>query len=302
MQNKDLNLLRLLVILNEERQTILAAKRMNLSQPTISIMLKKLRDQFGDPLFIRDKNNLTPTIKCENILAALPALLTQLDKLYSDNTQWDISQLNGDLNLLISPPLIPTLGSQLIKKLTLLAPELTVQCSHWAGDTPQRLENSPHQHFGITYLPMETNKTLLEQEIGGDEFAFVVSNEHPLQHASIENVLLYPLAICLIPGGITGPSKAEQLIRNLKIKKKINLRTSDISLMTNLLKESNYVGVMPRTLQALMQPHFRFLPIPHEIVPQSYQRKIALFCHQTNRNQPLTEWLIKEAKEILNSI
>ncbi len=85
MQNKDLNLLKLLVILNEERQTILAAKRMNLSQPTISIMLKKLRDQFDDPLFIRDKNNLTPTIKCENILATLPALLTQLDKLYSDD-------------------------------------------------------------------------------------------------------------------------------------------------------------------------------------------------------------------------
>ncbi|WP_236782917.1 hypothetical protein [Aliivibrio fischeri] len=79
----------------------------------------------------------------------------------------------------------------------------------------------------------------------------------------LENVLLYPLAICLIPGGITGPSKAEQLIRNLKIKKKINLRISDISLMTNL-------------------------PIPHEIVPQSYQHKITLFCHQTNRNQPLS--------------
>ncbi|WP_394135409.1 LysR family transcriptional regulator [Aliivibrio fischeri] len=302
MQNKDLNLLKLLVILNEERQTILAAKRMNLSQPTISIMLKKLRDQFDDPLFIRDKNNLTPTIKCENILTNLPALLTQLDKLYSDNTQWDISQLSGDLNLLISPPLIPTLGTQLIKKLTSLAPELTVQCSHWARDTPQHLENNPHQYFGITYLPMETNKTLLEQEIGSDEFAFVISNDHPLQYASIEDMLLYPLAICLIPGGITGPSKAEQLIRNLKIKKKINLRTSDISLMTNLLKETDYVGIMPRSLEESMQPYFRFLPIPHEIVPKNYQRKIALFCHQKNRHQPLTEWLINETKDILNSI
>ena len=69
MHNKDLNLLKLLIILNEERQTILAAKRMNLSQPTISIMLKKLRDQFDDPLFIRDKNNLIPTVKCAHILS-----------------------------------------------------------------------------------------------------------------------------------------------------------------------------------------------------------------------------------------
>ena len=295
MHNKDLNLLKLLIILNEERQTVLAAKRMNLSQPTISIMLKKLRDQFDDPLFVRDKNNLVPTIKCLDILSTLPDLLTQLDKLYSDNTEWDISQLNGELHLLISPPLISTLGTQLIKKLTLLAPELTVQCSHWDINTPQKLEMNPHQHFGITYLPMETNKTLMEQEVGADEFAFVVHNDHPITEITIEEVLVYPVAICLIPG-VTGPSKAEQLIRSFKLKKNISLRTSDITLMTTLMAESKYIGIMPRSLEESIGKKFRFLSIPHSLVPKGYQRKIASFCHQTNRKQPLTEWLLNETK------
>ncbi|PQJ84263.1 LysR family transcriptional regulator [Aliivibrio sifiae] len=295
MHNRDLNLLRLLIILNEERQTVLAAKRMNLSQPTISIMLKKLRDQFDDPLFIRDKNNLVPTIKCLDILFTLPDLLTQLDKLYSDNTEWDISQLNGELHLLISPPLISTLGAQLIKKLTLLAPDLTVQCSHWDINTPQKLEMNPHQHFGMTYLPMETNKTLMEQEVGADEFAFVVHNDHPITEITIEEVLVYPIAICLIPG-VTGPSKAEQLIRSFKLKKNISLRTSDITLMTTLMAESKYIGIMPRSLEESIGDKFRFLSIPHSLVPKGYQRKIAFFCHQTNRKQPLTEWLLNETK------
>ncbi|OCH23628.1 LysR family transcriptional regulator [Aliivibrio sp. 1S128] len=295
MHNKDLNLLRLLIILNEERQTVLAAKRMNLSQPTISIMLKKLRDQFDDSLFIRDKNNLVPTIKCLDILSTLPNLLTQLDKLYSDNTEWDISQLNGELHLLISPPLISTLGAQLIKKLTLLAPALTVQCSHWDINTPQRLEMNPHQHFGITYLPMETNKTLMEQEVGADEFAVVVHKDHPITEITIEEVLVYPIAICLIPG-VTGPSKAEQLIRSFKLKKNINLRTSDIALMTTLMAKSKYIGIMPRSLEESIGKQFRFLSIPHSLVPKGYQRKIAFFCHQTNRKQPLTEWLLNETK------
>ncbi|WP_375319843.1 LysR family transcriptional regulator [Aliivibrio logei] len=299
MHNKDFNLLRLLIILNEERQTVLAAKRMNLSQPTISIMLKKLRDQFDDPLFIRDKNNLVPTIKCLDILSTLPDLLTQLDKLYSDNTEWDISQLNGELYLLISPPLISTLGAQLIKKLTLLAPDLTVQCSHWDINTPQKLEMNPHQNFGITYLPMETNKTLMEQEVGADEFAFVVDDKHSLNEITIENILPHPIAICLIPG-VTGPSKAEQLIRNFKLKKNINLRTSDISLMTTLIIESGYIGIMPRSLQGSIGDKFRFLSIPENIVPKGYQRKIAFFSHQTNRKQPLTEWLLTETKRFFS--
>jgi DNA-binding transcriptional LysR family regulator len=299
MHNKDLNLLKLLIILNEERQTVLAAKRMNLSQPTISIMLKKLRDQFDDPLFIRDKNNLVPTIKCLDILSTLPDLLTQLDKLYSDNTEWDISQLSGELHLLISPPLISTLGAQLIKKLTWLAPELTVQCSHWDINTPQKLEMNPHQHFGITYLPMETNKTLMEQEVGADEFAFVVHNDHAITEITIEEALVYPVAICLIPG-VTGPSKAEQLIRSFKLKKNISLRTSDIALMTTLMAESKYIGIMPRSLKESIGDQFRFLSIPDSLVPKGYQRKIAFFSHQTNRKQPLTEWLLTETKHFLS--
>lgn len=301
MHNKDLNLLKLLIILNEERQTILAAKRMNLSQPTISIMLKKLRDQFDDPLFIRDKNNLIPTVKCAHILSTLPDILTQIDVLYRDNTEWDISQLDGELHLLLSPPLISTLGTQLVKQLTLLAPDLTVQCSHWSINTPKKLEINSHQHFGITYLPMETNKTLMEQEVGGDTFAFVVRHDHPMTEATIENLIPYPISICIIPG-VTGPSKAEQLIRHFKLKKKINLRTSDVALMTNLMKESEYVGIMPRSLQNSIGDDFRFLAIPHEFVPEDYQRKIAFFCHQKNRKQPLTEWLIKETKRILNTL
>lgn len=299
MRNKDLNLLKLLVILNDERQTILAAKRMNLSQPTISIMLKKLREQFDDPLFIRNKNTLIPTQKCSDILSSLPEILRQLDKLYSDNTQWDISQLNDELHLLISPPLISTLGAHLIKQLTSLAPKLTIQCSHWDINTPQKLEMNPHQHFGITYLPIETNKTLMEQDVGVDEFAFVVHKDHPLTEITIESISHYPIAISLIPG-INGPSKAEQIIRHFKLKKNINLRTSDITLMTSLISERNYIAIMPRSLQELLEENFRFIAIPHTFVPKGYQRKIAFFSHQANRKQPLTEWLLAETKKFLS--
>ncbi|MEI6860242.1 MAG: LysR family transcriptional regulator [Shewanella sp.] len=293
---KDLNLLRLLIILGEEKQTVLAAKRMNLSQPTISIMLKKLRHQFGDPLFIRDKNNLLPTRKCTRILSSLPDIFIQLDKLYNDNTKWDISQLR-ELNLIISPPLIPTLGVHLIKRLTSLAPGLTVQCSSWGQSTPKQLEINT-QYFGITYLPMETNKTLMEQEIGSDEFAFVVRKNHPLTEATVDALLPYPICVSIIPG-VMGPSKAEKIIRHFKLNKKISLRAGDISLMTNLMRESDYISIMPYSLLASIGDQFRFLSIPEGLVPRGYQRKIAFFCHQTNRKHPLTEWLVRESKELL---
>lgn len=93
--HKDLNLLRLLVVLNEEKQTITAAKRLHVSQPTISVMLRKLRDQFDGPLFVRNKNKLEPTLRCVQILEQLPPLLDQLNALYIDDNGWHISKLSG---------------------------------------------------------------------------------------------------------------------------------------------------------------------------------------------------------------
>jgi LysR family transcriptional regulator, mexEF-oprN operon transcriptional activator len=71
----DLNLLRTLVVIIEERSTIAAAKRLHLAQSTISGSLKQLRDLFQDELLVRRGNVLEPTSLALEILeSAKPAL------------------------------------------------------------------------------------------------------------------------------------------------------------------------------------------------------------------------------------
>ncbi|GAL28420.1 transcriptional regulators LysR family [Vibrio variabilis] len=82
MIDNDLNLLKLIKVLSEEKQTVLAAKKMKISQPTVSAMLKKLRSDFDDQLFIRNNNELEPTKRCEEILAELPDIFDKLEGLY----------------------------------------------------------------------------------------------------------------------------------------------------------------------------------------------------------------------------
>ncbi len=65
----DLNLLRTLVVIIEERSTIAAGKRLHLAQPTISGSLKQLRDLFQDELLVRRGNMLEPTALAVEILA-----------------------------------------------------------------------------------------------------------------------------------------------------------------------------------------------------------------------------------------
>lgn len=60
-QDLDLKLLVVLQALLEERNATRAAKRLSLSQPSISYYLRQLREVFHDPLFLRTNTGLEPT-------------------------------------------------------------------------------------------------------------------------------------------------------------------------------------------------------------------------------------------------
>lgn len=67
----DLNLLRVLVALVEERSTVRAGRRLFLSQPAVSGALARLREAFGDELLVRSGRALEPTARASELLAAV---------------------------------------------------------------------------------------------------------------------------------------------------------------------------------------------------------------------------------------
>lgn len=298
MPNKDLNLLRLLLILSEEQQTVTAAKRLHVSQPSISVMLKKLREQFSDPLFIRNKNKLEPTPRCLEILSVLPTLLDQMDSLYIDNNGWDIKQLSGEYTLVFSPQLMSALGVSLIEKLTTLAPNITINCYQWGFEALRDLEMKANC-WGFSYLPMETNKNIIQKDIGRDEFMVIVRPDHPLQSESLDELLAYPFCINLIHGE-TESSRSEKLIKKLGLSKHISVRTSDINVMLSLVESTDYIGIVSKHNMERLIDRFKFISLPQELTDEARYREVALFTHQRNRSNPLTNWLFKQCHEILD--
>ena len=72
----DLNLLVVLDALLDERNVTRAAARLGYTQPTISGMLARLRDLFGDPLlFVRTQRGLLATPRAQALAIPLKQLL-----------------------------------------------------------------------------------------------------------------------------------------------------------------------------------------------------------------------------------
>jgi molybdenum-dependent DNA-binding transcriptional regulator ModE len=68
LRGVDLNLLRTIQPLLEERHISRAAKRAFLSQPAMSRALNQLRDTFGDPLLVRSNGADERTPRGERVL------------------------------------------------------------------------------------------------------------------------------------------------------------------------------------------------------------------------------------------
>lgn len=297
--SKDYNLLRLLVVLYETRQTVTAAKKLNVSQPTVSLMLKKLREQFNDELFVRDGNRFEPTAKCIDLVEKVPFILDQLDELYTNDQQWQIEQMRGEVTLFFPPTLMAPVAAPLIAKLTLLAPGLTVNCQPWSPMSLHDLANH-RAYWGVSYLPMETNKNVVQKSLPDDRFMLVTRRGHPLTINDLQEVLKYPLCVSVIPGYIEA-SKVEMLIKKYKLEKNVNVRSSDMSMMLELIKQSDAIGVMSEKNGPLLNDQFQTYPLPEVLYQDTFRRQAAFFCHLRDRHSPFTEWLYREVKSLFDA-
>lgn len=77
----DLNLLKALDALLDERNVTRAAARLGVSQPAMSGILTRLRDSFGDPLFVRAQRGIIPTQRALDLCLPVKQALGQIDAL-----------------------------------------------------------------------------------------------------------------------------------------------------------------------------------------------------------------------------
>jgi len=80
MANMDLNLLRVFDAIFELRSVTRTAERLSLTQSAISHALGRLRQAFGDPLFVRHPSGLQPTARAIEIAPGIREGLAQLQE------------------------------------------------------------------------------------------------------------------------------------------------------------------------------------------------------------------------------
>jgi len=131
----DLNLLKALVAIYEERQITAAAERLGITQPGLSHVLSRLRATFADELFVRGRGGMAPTAMAEDLYARIHPGLRQLQEGIATPERFNPETLERTFSLGMNDYGATVVLPALIRAMEKAAPGVRLKTRHYAHGT-----------------------------------------------------------------------------------------------------------------------------------------------------------------------
>ncbi|MGL6258772.1 LysR family transcriptional regulator [Vibrio sp. WXL210] len=176
LQQYDLNLLKTLSVLLQEQSVSKAAERLGTSQPSVSRALKKMRDEFEDPLFARHATGLTLTPRGEELSQSLPHVMSQIEQLFQRQS-FEPSSWNGSFKLAVNNSLIDTFGHKICSAIHTHSPDVEFELHVYDSSTPSKIDRGEID-AAIHYFPLDISKTFRQVIIGEVSFGCLCRAGH----------------------------------------------------------------------------------------------------------------------------
>ena len=243
LNHLNLNLLRSLHILLEERHVSRAAERLHLTQSAVSRQLAQLRELCDDPLLVRDGNGLVATPHALAMQDKLSHLLTEFDDLIA-NKAFDPKTCKQEFVISSSDYVAQYIIPLVMNQLTAQAPNIDITYRLWQPDFLTSF-NETGIHIASTMLPHKPEH-LSSVKIGEDKTVCLMRSDHPLRDSSQltpEELLCFPHL--KVTGGGDKDSMIDSHLKQLGLKRRIGLKVPFFSAAVNTLKNTDFIMLVP---------------------------------------------------------
>lgn len=155
-----------------------AADECHVSQPTLSMQIQKVEEEFGFPLFDRQKKPILPTDQGKGFIEQAKILLREHKKLVSIGNSKS-GELTGHFRLGVIPTLAPYLLPLFIDRFSQKYPKVDLTIDELKTDSITQQLKEDQLDGGILATPLEV-KGLSEIPLFYEPFHLYLSKGHPL--------------------------------------------------------------------------------------------------------------------------
>jgi DNA-binding transcriptional LysR family regulator len=272
----DLNLLRILDVVLEERSVTRASARLDLTQSAVSHALGRLRRELGDELFHRSARGLRPTPRALEIAPALHAALSQMRRALSP-VHFDPATSRQTFNLVVDSTACAMFVPALAARMRIEAPNARLHVSDDPAGLAQRLDA---REVDFVLGPVaSTSERFAREPLTREALVWIVRRGHPIAggEATLDAIAATPQVVVCGRRAAHEPSvvamgaswedlrRFDARLARRGLRRNVAVITPDLFSARTIVMGSDMAALAPRRLaQAWADDNLISLVEPHE--------------------------------------
>lgn len=292
----DLNLLRVVVEIYQQGQLALAADKLAVSPSAVSHALRRLRDQLGDPLFLRQGRQLVPTSLCSQLAPQIEQYLKSIEQALLTPQQFNPLNANRVFNLAMPDALESSLLPGLFRRFATQAPACTLRSIPLSRQQLTAMLTVRDIDIAVDVaLPVST--PVIHTPLFTDKF--IVLSRAPL---NLQTMLAYlSFQHITVSGRAKGIVLEDLQLLSQGIERRISMRCQGYQSAAQIVAGSDLVLTVPRMIGQRLAQQFG---LHHAQLPLAGM-DISLRCywHQQQHSDSANQWLRELlASEVANVV
>jgi DNA-binding transcriptional LysR family regulator len=290
MAELDLNLLRILVALGDERSVSGAAVRLGKSQPTVSTELGKLRTFFADPLLIRSGNTMQPTPRALLLIDAARAVLARVHMEIEAAPTFDPASTIQPVSLALSDVGEVVFLPPILAELRRLTPKAMVRSvSLPPSEVAKGLEDGSID-LAIGYFPDLKRFNFFQQGLFEDTFASLIRADHPVLTPKLTLKEYLQLDHAVVRAESRTEEVIERFLASKRLRRNVVLTTPHFASAPMVVAQSNLIVTIPEPLAryfSSVSANLRVVDLPFK----SPRIELKQFWHRKFHHDDRNRWL-----------
>ncbi len=289
----DLNLLRTLTVLTQERNTRRAADRLFVTQPAVSQALKKLRHHFDDELFVRSASGLQATHFTEQLMDRVAPLLDELSDALNRGQDFDPAAVDRPVRLALAPHMAHYLSAKLFRAIRQAAPRATVYLDAWNVETLSSLAKDEFL-LGVNVPLAERPANVTTQTLADDRFTAYVRAGHPAlgrrKSITLEDLDGVEIASLVLADFNEREALIERLLRSNGLRARVGFRSAFPAAVTEVLRTTDMVYGASSYIDDTQLEGLHALDV--RVNDRFVNYPVTAYFHRKNAKNPLVRWLL----------
>jgi DNA-binding transcriptional LysR family regulator len=296
LRNVDLNLLRTIQPLLEERHVSRAAKRSFLSQPAMSRALTRLRETFGDPLLVRANGAYERTPRGERVLREIETIMRRLSTVVNDQ-EFTPAESRERFRVAMTDHGSTILLPKLLERLRRNAPHSELILSAVGPDT---FDEVAAGRIDLSLCAEEVPPTVENEIVFNLDFVCLVGARQRIstRRLTLKQYLRLPHAMILTGDG--HQAMVDRPLGALGLKRHVALRIPFFIPAVMAIAQTDLVLTVPRTLAKMTKriTSLRMIEPPRELKPFPY----FMSWHPRLTNESAQAWLRDQVRAAARSL